>query len=141
MLNALLALSHSTMDTISLIRLAAPLLVVILFKTLVGSLISRQKHGPYPPGPKPMPIIGNLFDLQIKESGPEYAEWSRKYQSKSHRFTVQWRSHFHCTGGICFATAFGNNVLIVNKQADADELFERRAKLYNDRPQMPMIKL
>ena len=35
----------------------------------------------------------------------------------------------------------GNKILIVNKQADADELFEKRAKIYSDRPQIPMVKL
>ncbi|KJA29517.1 hypothetical protein HYPSUDRAFT_33010 [Hypholoma sublateritium FD-334 SS-4] len=112
------------MDTTSLLSFAIALLVVILLKTIAERLGSRLKNGPYPPGPKPIPIIGNILDLQIKEPGPEYAEWSKKYQS-----------------GICFATAFGNNILIVNTQADADELFEKRAKIYSDRPQIPMTNL
>ncbi|KJA29523.1 hypothetical protein HYPSUDRAFT_524598 [Hypholoma sublateritium FD-334 SS-4] len=112
------------MDATSLISLSAPLLIVILLKTIAKYLSSQQKNGPYAPGPKPLPIVGNILDLQMKEPGPEYAKWSKKYQS-----------------GICFATAFGNNILVVNKHADADELFEKRAKIYSDRPHIPMIKL
>lgn len=44
-------------------------------------------------------------------------------------------------GNFVYASALGNNVLILNKIEDADELFERRAGIYSDRPVIPMLKL
>ncbi len=75
------------MDKTSLPSFAVLLFSLILVKTLFERLSSRRMNGPYPPGPKPMPIIGNVLDLlPIKEQGPGYAEWSKKYQSRSDRF-------------------------------------------------------
>ncbi|KDR67210.1 hypothetical protein GALMADRAFT_258606 [Galerina marginata CBS 339.88] len=42
---------------------------------------------------------------------------------------------------ILYANVLGNKVLVLNKREDADELLERRAKIYSDRPAIPIIKL
>ena len=77
---------YMTMDTTALLSFAVPLLLLILFKKFFERQSSRRINGPYPPGPKSMPIIGNVLDLLIKEQGPGYAEWSKKYQSRSDHF-------------------------------------------------------
>ncbi len=48
------------MDKTSLPSFAVLLFSLILVKTLFERLSSRRMNGPYPPGPKPMPIIGNV---------------------------------------------------------------------------------
>lgn len=55
-----------------------PLLVVV---KLVRDIISYARHGPYPPGPKPKPLIGNMFDFPIEEASEVYMEWGKKYGS------------------------------------------------------------
>ena len=44
--------------------------------------ISRKQQRPYPPGPKPKPVIGNFFDLPTKNLANVYLEWGRKYNSE-----------------------------------------------------------
>jgi hypothetical protein len=40
----------------------------------------RRRRGlPYPPGPRPIPLIGNLFDIPKEFSWLEYTHLSKKY--------------------------------------------------------------
>ncbi|KDR69746.1 hypothetical protein GALMADRAFT_160252 [Galerina marginata CBS 339.88] len=88
------------------------------------SLISGKQQGPYPPGPKTLPLVGNMFDLPLSDSPKTYAEWGRKYNSN-----------------LLHASALGNHLLIINSCEDADELFERRSRKYSGRPALPVTKL
>ena len=45
------------------------------------------------------------------------------------------------TGDILHACAFGVHVVIINSRKIAEDLFEKRANIYNDRPELPVIKV
>ncbi|PPQ76076.1 hypothetical protein CVT26_004597 [Gymnopilus dilepis] len=95
---------------------------------LVQRLLSSRKDGsrgvPLPPGPKPKPLIGNALDFPTSRPYEVYVEWGKRYNSD-----------------ILYATALGNKILIVNKLEDADELLDRRARKYSDRPWIPIVDL
>jgi hypothetical protein len=40
---------------------------------------SRRSNLPYPPGPRGLPLFGNLRDMPAHRDWEVYAEWSRKY--------------------------------------------------------------
>jgi hypothetical protein len=44
-------------------------------------------------------------------------------------------------GGILYASALGEHILVVNTQEDAEELFERRSAKYSGRPDIPIFKM
>ncbi|KAF8890285.1 cytochrome P450 [Gymnopilus junonius] len=104
--------------------LASCFLAAWLIGKIVQTLITNRRHVRYPPGPKPKPIIGNMFDFPETKGYEAYVQWGKKYKS-----------------GFVYASALGNNILVVNKLEDADELFDRRAKMYSDRPVIPIMKL
>ena len=44
-------------------------------------------------------------------------------------------------GDILHASAFGNHVVVINSLKMAEEIFERRAQLYSDRPVIPIVEV
>jgi len=102
----------------------ATILLVWIFWRLRIFLGITKGRVPYPPGPKPRPLIGNMFDFPNHNAASEYANWGRKYNS-----------------AIVYAESLGNHVIVLNNLEDADELFTQRSKKYSDRPTIPLIEL
>lgn len=46
---------------------------------LVKRLSSRSNELPYPPGPKPLPFLGNIRDIPLVNPWITYTEWGRAY--------------------------------------------------------------
>jgi hypothetical protein len=73
-------------DTVSP-ELMAPLLPIVdflLFLSLFAALKAFRDHRrrgglPYPPGPRPVPLIGNLLDIPRESSWLAYTELAKKY--------------------------------------------------------------
>ncbi|KAF9553641.1 cytochrome P450 [Agrocybe pediades] len=103
-----------------------PLIHIVLAALAIWGLrkLFSRSRLPYPPGPKPKPLIGNSLDFPLVNAAQKYMEWSETYRSN-----------------ILHIEALGNHVVVLNKLEDADELLEKRASNYSDRPMIPIIKL
>ncbi|KDR82184.1 hypothetical protein GALMADRAFT_135544 [Galerina marginata CBS 339.88] len=106
------------------LSIGAAILFACLAKWFVGFWDIGRRRFPYPPGPKSKPLVGNLNDFPTKNPAQTYVEWGRKYQSP-----------------ILYAAALGNRVVILNNQKDAEELLEKRASNYSNRPVIPIVDL
>ncbi|KAF9522934.1 cytochrome P450 [Crepidotus variabilis] len=82
-------------------------------------IAKKQSRGRLPPGPKGLPIIGNLIDVPIEQEWETYAEWGRKW------------------GGIFHISLMGQSMIIVNSVNVMDE-FDRQGANYSDRPVLQM---
>ena len=48
-----------------------------------------RRYLPFPPGPKPWPIIGNILDLPVRHAAKVYLEWAIRYNSELiHRLEI-----------------------------------------------------
>lgn len=82
-------------------------------------------HAPrLPPGPKPLPLIGNILDMP-----------------SPHHPWLHWSKHRALYGPISSVSMFGHHFIIVNDQDCARELLERRSEIYSERPDFPFVSL
>ncbi|KAI0056400.1 cytochrome P450 [Artomyces pyxidatus] len=83
----------------------------------------RRKGLPYPPGPRPLPVIGNLFDIPSEYSWLTYAEWAKIY------------------GDVISLTVLGKVIVVLNSPQSAKDLLEKRTAMYSERPEIPFYDL
>lgn len=81
----------------------------------------RNPQGlPNPPGPRQLPIIGNLLDMPRKHYPLTHTKWMRKY------------------GPMTYLVAAGQPFLVINSYDVAKDLLDKRGSNYINRPRMVM---
>ncbi|KAI1338418.1 putative cytochrome P450 [Xylariaceae sp. FL0016] len=104
----------------SLATLGVGLLVLLAAGRLVQHLLKTGNALGLPPGPKPAPIIGNLFQV------PKSLQWFHFYHwSKNH-------------GPIMHLSMAGQPLIILSTNEAVQELMNRRGAQYSDRPRLVM---
>jgi hypothetical protein len=92
--------------------------VVLLALFIFKQLVFRRKRNPLPPGPKPIPILGNIADLPA----PNSQEWRH------------WLKYKERYGDIFSLTVMGQTLIVLHDKNAAFQLMEKRATNYSDRP-------
>ncbi|KAH9039822.1 cytochrome P450 [Lactarius pseudohatsudake] len=82
----------------------------------------RRRGFPYPPGPPPLPVIGNLLDVPKLSPWLGYANMSKKYGDV-----------------VCFQV-LGQVVVVLCSPTAIKDLFEKRGELYADRTPFPVFE-
>ena len=54
------------------------LLTAVVGFTWLVMRARKRRHLPYPPGPKRLPVVGNLFSMPSQEGWVTYRKWSEQ---------------------------------------------------------------
>ncbi|KAF9235266.1 cytochrome P450, partial [Melanogaster broomeanus] len=76
-----------------------------------------------PPGPPPLPIVGNVRGINPNEPWLTYSEWSKVY------------------GDLLYSRFFNRDIIIINSEKISKDLLEHRSNNYSTRPNMITIAL
>lgn len=90
---------------------------------------------PLPPGPKGLPIIGNLLDMPTEFEWKTYHEWCKKYGVY---LCLLWLLRGLTLCGvegtdILHVPVMGTNIIVLDSPEAVLELMERRSSIYSDR--------
>ncbi|KAJ7125759.1 cytochrome P450 [Mycena crocata] len=89
---------------------------------------------PLPPGPRKLPLVGNLFDIPAAFQWETYMEWSKTYRTKGLH-----SNGLNTDSDICHLDVAGTSMLIISSAEVANDLLEKRSALYSDRARVPMM--
>ncbi|CAH0020036.1 unnamed protein product [Clonostachys rhizophaga] len=99
------------------------LLLVGIAVTLGSFLVFQQRRrkrpaAPLPPGPRPLPLIGNIFDLPADKI-PEYEHWAK---------------HRDKYGPITSVTVLGRSIIVLNDKQIAVDILDKKSLQTGSRP-------
>ena len=120
---------------------SSQLLAASLISFTVYVLLSRKRRHPFPfpPGPKSLPVIGNLRDIPFKYQWLTYEKWGREI-GKCILFLHMSIVHFLYIGSdIVHAEFLGIHVVVLNSEKAATDLLEKRSSIYSDRYSCPLV--
>jgi hypothetical protein len=111
------------------------LAVVVGFSGLTLVVLRAQagkRRLPYPPGPKRLPVVGNLFSMPSQEEWITYKKWSEEsgVRSRLHLVPANWPMS---GSDIIHADILGSHFVILNSIKAANDLLEKRSSIYSDR--------
>ncbi|KAL1659945.1 cytochrome P450 [Schizophyllum commune] len=78
---------------------------------------------PLPPGPRPLPLLGNFLSMPSRLDWLTYMEWAKQYNTD-----------------VLYLNVLGQSMLVVDTYEACTELLEKQSALYSDRS-LTMIEL
>ncbi|KAF2266042.1 cytochrome P450 [Lojkania enalia] len=105
------------------------LIALLLFSLLIIYVRRRRRRrrqnlspSNFPPGPPPIPILGNLHQVPLKKAYLQFTKWSRQY-------------------GPILGLRFGpQKVIVLNNWRSVRDLFDQRGSIYSSRPDIAIAQ-
>ncbi|KAG1837787.1 cytochrome P450 [Suillus subalutaceus] len=95
---------------------------LVVIKAFTRFIDNRKNKPCLPPGPTPLPLLGNILSIDTKEPWLTYTEWCVTY------------------GDLFFVRLLGQEVVVINSQHVAEALMDKRSRIYSDRPHIATLE-
>ncbi|PPQ79518.1 hypothetical protein CVT25_003400 [Psilocybe cyanescens] len=92
--------------------------ILFIFKVVFRSTASKTPSPP--PGPKGLPLVGNILDMPSEKEWLTFARWGETW------------------GDICSVTVLGQPLIILNSATVACDMLDKKSAIYSDRPVLQM---
>ncbi|KAI0655715.1 cytochrome P450 [Cubamyces menziesii] len=113
---------------VPVLHVVAPVSLSLFVFVLLRFAYSRWAHGAkrapsarLPPGPKPIPVLGNVHQLPMDYQEKTFAQWAKLY------------------GDVVYAKLFQRPVVVLNSLRAAQDLLEKKSSKYSDRPRLILL--
>ncbi|EME87956.1 uncharacterized protein MYCFIDRAFT_26018 [Pseudocercospora fijiensis CIRAD86] len=106
----------------ALVTLALAVTAILVVKYIEASRQERRSATRKLPGPRGLPLIGNIHQLPNKCSWLKFHEWAVKY------------------GPIYQVNLAGTNHVWISRDKEAHDLLSKRSAIYSDRPFIPALE-
>ncbi|KAF9267146.1 cytochrome P450 [Marasmius fiardii PR-910] len=101
------------------------MLTSVLLVTLISLVIfyaRRSRVGRLPPGPRKLPLIGNLLDMPTNYEWETYNKWCKELDSD-----------------IIHIEVAGTSIVVMNSVEVAGDLLDKRSAFHSNRPRLVMV--
>ncbi|KDQ57981.1 hypothetical protein JAAARDRAFT_253315 [Jaapia argillacea MUCL 33604] len=101
------------------------ILVTLVSAVVFAALFFRPKRVTpplhHPPGPKALPLVGNVLDMPMTQMWLTATKWAAQF------------------GQLVYLHVFGLGIIFLNDSETAIDLMEKRGAIYSDRPHLVML--
>lgn len=116
-------------------------LISVTLLATIHQEMKKRKAVLLPPGPPPIPIIGNVRGIDVNAPWLTYTEWGKQYGACSDMVTYFTTLNIISSGDTVYSHFFNQEIIVINSEKVATELLEKRSYNYSDRPKLPMNSL